>query len=177
MDFARAQCFTVRFACKILALLSPLTLDVAGLDTTIAADVQGSIYESLGDIEKLPWVGIGFPMGSVSIILLVGRLYTEFEIKWLIIGFMTLFEAGSALCGAAPTATALVVGRVLAGMGGAGIYIGALTYISCFTSLRERPLYNATLGLSWGIGAILVSSSIHCSQVVLVRSIYAMLSC
>jgi MFS family permease len=32
---------------------------------------------------------------------------------------------------------------------------GALTYISVFTTPRQLPLYNALIGLSWGIGAIL----------------------
>jgi MFS family permease len=95
-----------------------------GLDTTNAADVQASVYEDLGEIQKLPWVGIGFPMGSVAIILLIGKLYGTFEIKWLIITSIITFEVGSALCGAAPNVNALIVGRVIAGMGGAGMYIG-----------------------------------------------------
>jgi MFS family permease len=95
-----------------------------GLDTTIAADVQASIYKDLGEIQKLPWVGIGFPMGSVAIILLVGKLYGTFEIKWLIVAAIISFEAGSALCGAAPNTNALIVGRIIAGLGGAGMYIG-----------------------------------------------------
>lgn len=126
-----------------------------GLDTTIAADVQGSVYNDLGELEKLPWIGIGFPMGSVAVILLVGRAYGIFEIKWLIIASIFTFEVGSAICGAAPTANALIVGRVIAGIGGAGMYIGALTYISVFTTLRERAIYNALIGLAWGTGAIL----------------------
>jgi MFS family permease len=31
----------------------------------------------------------------------------------------------------------------------------ALSYISVFTTLRERPIYNALIGFSWGTGAIL----------------------
>jgi MFS family permease len=54
----------------------------------------------------------------------MGKLYGNFEIKWLIIGSVILFEAGSALCGAAPTSNALIVGRVIAGIGGSGMYIG-----------------------------------------------------
>jgi len=69
-------------------------------------------------------VGIGFPLGSVAVILLIGKLYGNFEIKWLVIGSVILFEAGSALCGAAPTSNALIIGRVIAGIGGAGMYIG-----------------------------------------------------
>jgi len=95
-----------------------------GLDTTISASVQGPILASLGEIEKLAWVGIGFPMGSVSVILLLGWCYAVFEIKYLIIGSIVAFEAGSALCGAAPTMNAMIFGRVIAGIGGAGMYLG-----------------------------------------------------
>lgn len=95
-----------------------------GLDTTISASVQGPILSALGEIEKLAWVGIGFPMGSVSIILLVGWCYAVFEIKYLMIGSIVTFEAGSALCGAAPNMNAMIVGRIIAGMGGAGMYLG-----------------------------------------------------
>ena len=82
------------------------------------------MYKDLGELQKLPWVGIGFPMGSVAVILLVGKVYGIFEIKSLIIASIVTFEVGSAICGAAPNANALIVGRVIAGMGGAGMYIG-----------------------------------------------------
>jgi MFS family permease len=102
------------------------------LDTTIAADVQAPIYASLGEIEKLPWIGLGFPMAAVAVILITGRLFGLFNIKWLIIGYIALFEIGSAICGAAPTANAMIIGRVIAGVGGAGMYIGY------FVSLRSQ---------------------------------------
>ncbi|KAE9366275.1 MFS general substrate transporter [Stipitochalara longipes BDJ] len=126
-----------------------------GLDTTISASVQGPILASLGEIEKLAWVGIGFPMGSVSVILLLGWCYAVFQIKYLMIGSIVTFEVGSALCGAAPTMNAMIFGRVIAGIGGAGMYLGALTYVSTFTPLSSRAIYNALIGLCWGTGCIL----------------------
>ena len=101
-----------------------------GLDTTISASVQGPILASLGEIEKLAWVGIGFPMGSVAVILLLGWCYALFEIKKLIIGSIVAFEAGSALCGAAPTMNAMIFGLVIAGIGGAGMYLGFVLFFS-----------------------------------------------
>jgi MFS family permease len=94
------------------------------LDTTIAADVQASVYQRLGDIEHLPWVGLGFPMASVAVILLLGRAYGLFNLKVLMLSSIATFEIGSALCGAAPSMNALIIGRVIAGMGGAGMYLG-----------------------------------------------------
>lgn len=95
-----------------------------GLDTTIAADVQAQAYESLGHIENLPWIGLGFPMASAALILPYGRAYGLFNVRPLIIVSMLIFEIGSAICGAAPTSNALVVGRAIAGIGGAGMYLG-----------------------------------------------------
>ncbi len=40
-----------------------------GLDTTVAADVQGTVLEQFGEPEKLAWIGVGFPLGSVAVIL------------------------------------------------------------------------------------------------------------
>lgn len=63
-------------------------------------------------------------MGSVATILLIGSCYGIFNVKWIYLGGIILFEVGSAICGAAPTMDALIVGRVIAGIGGASMYLG-----------------------------------------------------
>ncbi|KAK5996190.1 Efflux pump patC [Cladobotryum mycophilum] len=132
-----------------------ISIFIYGLDTTIAADVQGSVVEAFGHVEQLAWVGAGFPLGSVSVILLNGVLYTIFNMKWIYIASMVLFEAGSAICGAAPTMTALIVGRVIAGAGGSGVFMGCLNYFSSLTTPKERGLYVTGTGFCWGIGAVI----------------------
>lgn len=126
-----------------------------GLDTTIAADVQGPVIERFGHVEQLAWIGAGFPLGSVSVILLFGALYTSFNMKWLFVASVVLFEAGSALCGGAPSMSALIVGRVLAGTGGAGIYLGGLNFVTALTTKEERGRYITLIGFFWGLGAVL----------------------
>ncbi|KAF2846067.1 putative efflux pump antibiotic resistance protein [Plenodomus tracheiphilus IPT5] len=128
---------------------------IYGLDTTIAADIQAAIIERFGDVSQLTWVGTGFPLGSVCAILPCAAFYAVYDVKILFLGSILLFEAGSALCGAAPTMNALIVGRVLAGVGGSGVYIGILNYISMCTSDKERGRYMSGIGLVWGLGAIL----------------------
>jgi len=63
-------------------------------------------------------------MASVALLLLLGRAYGLFNMKALMLSSIAVFEVGSALCGAAPTSNALIAGRVIAGMGGAGMYLG-----------------------------------------------------
>ena len=126
-----------------------------GLDTTIVADVQGSVIERFGHVEQLAWVGTGFPLGSVCAVLPLGNLYNAFNIKWVFFTTMVLFEVGSAICGAAPNMSTLIVGRVIAGVGGSGIYLGSLNYFLAMAAPEERSFYMALIGSCWGVGAIL----------------------
>ncbi|CAG8962041.1 hypothetical protein HYFRA_00005083 [Hymenoscyphus fraxineus] len=134
-----------------------LTAFLYGLDSTIAADVQGPILASLGDLNMLPWVGTGFLLGSVATISLFGPLYNKIEVKWLYLSSIALFEIGSAICGAAPNMTALTVGRVVAGIGGSGIYLGCITYISIFTTPAKRPIYTALISAAFYINLVLAA--------------------
>jgi MFS family permease len=126
-----------------------------GLDTTIAADVQGAVIQRFHEVDQLAWIGAGFPLGSVSVILPYGFLFTTFNMKWLYIAGIALFQGGSALCGGAPNMGALIVGRMIAGAGGTGIYLGGLNHFSAMTTREERGAYLAGTGFVWGLGAIL----------------------
>lgn len=139
----------------IICIALYITCFLYGLDNTIAADVQGSVTAAFGHVEQLSWIGTGFPLGSVCVILLLGTLYSTFNIKWVFIATVILFEAGSALCGAAPTMTALIIGRVIAGAGGSGIYLGSLQYFAVMTTEKERGFYMSLIGAFWGLGAVL----------------------
>lgn len=48
---------------------------------------------------------------------------------------------------------AFIVGRVMQGVGAAGCYLGAITFISTLTSQRERPLYLADIVAIWSVGS------------------------
>ncbi|KAJ5144932.1 hypothetical protein N7448_002324 [Penicillium atrosanguineum] len=132
-----------------------LTAFLYGLDSTVSADVQGPILASLGDLHLLPWVGTGFLLGSVATVSLFGSLYTKIEVKWLYLSSILTFEVGSAICGAAPNMQAMTVGRVVAGIGGSGVYLGGISYISFFVTAAKRPLYTALISTFWGLGAVL----------------------
>lgn len=87
-----------------------------------------------------------FLIGGVSGVLPICKLFGLFNAKYLYIGSIILFMAGSALCGAAPTTEAFIVGRVIAGLGGNGMYMGTLTLLSVTTNDKERPMY---IGLTY----------------------------
>ena len=50
---------------------------------------------------------------------------------------------------------ALIVGRAIQGLCGAGVYSGGLTYIALTTTHKERPIYFSGVIAVWGTGCIL----------------------
>ncbi|KAK7429969.1 hypothetical protein QQZ08_003591 [Neonectria magnoliae] len=126
-----------------------------GLDTTIAADIQAAVSESFNNVSQLGWLGVGFGLGATVAILPLGKAYGIFDTKWLYIASLVMFSAASALCGAAPSMNAMIVGRVWAGAGGAGMYLGTLNLVTMTTSPREAAFYIAFEGFVYGGGCIL----------------------
>lgn len=88
-----------------------------------------------------------FMIGGLCVALPFGRLYGLLNTKWLYLSSVVLFMAGSALCGAAPNMSAMIVGRVLAGIGGNGMNTGVNTLYSMNTTEKERPLYMALVSV------------------------------
>lgn len=84
-----------------------------------------------------------------------GQVYSLFDVKWTYIVCVALFELGSAVCGAAPTMTAFLVGRTICGLGGSGMYTGVMMMLSFLTTPEERPAYLGLTGLTWGLGTVL----------------------
>jgi hypothetical protein len=58
---------TLRWIWVCFAIYS--TSFIYGLDNAIVADIQGPLIDDLGEVGKLGWLAIGFPLGSVATIL------------------------------------------------------------------------------------------------------------
>ncbi|RAO71893.1 uncharacterized protein BHQ10_007905 [Talaromyces amestolkiae] len=125
------------------------------LDATVVADLQPVILQELGGIQKLPWLSVAFLLSATATNLLWGRMYGHINAKWLYIFHVTLFEIGSAICGASPSINVMILGRAITGVGGSGLYVGCMTLIATTTTLTERPMYISCTGFTWGLGIVL----------------------
>jgi MFS family permease len=76
---------------------------------------------------------------SASFQPLTGKMYARFNSKVLFLGFFTIFNIGSAICGAAQTSVMLILGRFIAGVGGAGLMNGGFTMIHASIPPERRP--------------------------------------
>jgi MFS family permease len=84
-----------------------------------------------------------------------GRIYQLYSTKWVYITSLVIFESGSALCGAAPSSVAFIIGRAVTGLASAGIFTGGMMIILPLIPLRKRPVYTSFFGLASGLASVL----------------------
>ena len=61
---------------------------------------------------------------------------------------------GSLICAVAPTSVALIIGRAIAGAGGAGIFSGAFTVLAYIVPLRQRPIFFASVAAANAVASV-----------------------
>lgn len=91
---------------------------------------------------------------SCAFQLIFGRFYTFYAPKWVFLLAVALFEIGSAICGAAPTSTAFIVGRAVAGLGSCGITAGVIVIITDSVPLQKRPMFTGFMGSIFGVSSV-----------------------
>jgi MFS family permease len=65
-----------------------------------------------------------------------------------------IFELGSLISGVANDSTTLIVGRAIAGCGGAGVVAGAYTLIALSAPPKKRPAYTGLVGATYGVASV-----------------------
>jgi EmrB/QacA subfamily drug resistance transporter len=89
------------------------------LDTTIINVALDALSHDLhSPIGTIQWVATGYLLSLAIVIPLAGWLSERFGSKRVWMVSVALFGAGSALCGLAPSAGALIFFRILQGLGG-----------------------------------------------------------
>lgn len=140
---------------KVIVIMGGLfiVLFLVALDRLIIGVAIPSItdqFDSLGDVG---WYGSAYLLTSCASMLLMGKIYTFVNPKWVYLGSLVVFEIGSAVCGAAPNSTAFIMGRAIAGLGNAGLFQGAVIIIVYVVPLHKRPQYMGIMGTVFGIAS------------------------
>ena len=126
-----------------------------GFDLIVVGSVQPRVIAQLNQENKLPWISVSYALAGASTTLLWGRLYGLFNIKWIFIASLVIFEAGAAVSGSARDMNTLIGGRVLSGVGAIGAYAGAMTTLAVVTTIQQRPLYISFITIAYGLSTIL----------------------
>ena len=96
-------------------------------DKLIISTATPAITNQFHAADDVGWYGTAYLLTNCTFLLVFGKLYTFLNVKFTFISAVVLFEAGSAICGAAPNSLAFIIGRAIAGLGAGGIQSGVVS--------------------------------------------------
>ncbi|KAF5014224.1 hypothetical protein F66182_14864, partial [Fusarium sp. NRRL 66182] len=143
----------VRLLCIVISMM--LAVFCVALDNTIIATAIPHMTDTFKTVDDIGWYGSAYLLTTCSFQLLYVKFFRAFNVKWVFLLALLIFEIGSAICGAAPSSSSFIVGRAIAGLGAAGIFTGATTITAIVAPLRLRPIIAGLLGGLFGICSIL----------------------
>ncbi|OCT48657.1 putative HC-toxin efflux carrier TOXA [Cladophialophora carrionii] len=143
----------LQFVSIVLALC--LAIFLVALDNLIISTAIPTITNTFHSLDDVSWYGSSYLFTTCSFQLVFGKAYTFVSPKYVFIFAIFLFELGSAVCGAAPSSVALILGRTIAGVGSAGVFSGALIITAGLVPLEKRAIYNAVLNSMYGVASII----------------------
>ena len=144
---------TFELAFIVVALI--LSIFLVSLDMTIVATAIPRITDEFHSLNDVGWYGSAFFLTVASFQSTWGKAYKYFHLKPTFLLSIGIFEVGSLICGVAQNSVTLIIGRAIAGMGGAGIASGAYTIIAFAVPPAQRPAFTGLLGAAYGCASVI----------------------
>ncbi|KKP04622.1 hypothetical protein THAR02_03235 [Trichoderma harzianum] len=127
------------------------SLDSTGLSVaipSIAEQLHGTTLQSF-------WAGIAFLLATVITQPLYTSLSDIYGRKGLFQLAFFFFAVGSIVFGLAPNMPAIIIGRLLQGLGGGGLDVLGEIIVADMTVLKERPTFLGIMAIPTAVGSIL----------------------
>ncbi|KAL4795060.1 major facilitator superfamily domain-containing protein [Aspergillus venezuelensis] len=126
----------------------------AAADSTITATLSSTIANEFQSLTIISWLGSGYLIALTATQPLSGKLSDIFGRKASFFAAAVVFALGNLLCGLANSQQSLIIGRVIAGIGGGGCSSISTFISSDFIPPRSRGLWHSygTLVHAAGLG-------------------------
>ncbi|KAF1349677.1 MFS gliotoxin efflux transporter glia [Delphinella strobiligena] len=138
----------------VILFAAALGIFLVSLDATIVSTAIPHITSEFHSLDDIAWYGSGFFMTMGSFQSLWGKAFKFFPVKNVFLLSVFVFEVGSLICGIAPTSTALIVGRAIAGAGGAGIASGAYIIVAISAAPERVPALLGAIGATFAVASV-----------------------
>lgn len=137
----------------ILAVGCALLTVVEFTDGTIVATISGPISKHFDSRSLLSWLFASYMVSNAASQPLCGKLTDIFGRRAGLVVSNILFGVGNLICGFATDKWVIILGRVVAGMGGGGLTAISTFLASDLVPLRKRGLWQGVGNLCFGLGS------------------------
>lgn len=136
----------------LMALM--LTTGLIAIDATILATAVPSVVKDLGEFDQFPWLFSVYLLAQAVSVPIYSKVADTIGRKPVILVGVALFLAGSILAGLAWNMTALIVFRVIQGLGAGAAAPMAMTIIGDIYSVEERAVVQGYIASVWAIASV-----------------------
>ncbi|KAK4503482.1 hypothetical protein PRZ48_004397 [Zasmidium cellare] len=142
---------------KLVLILSAaaLSMFLVALDTSIISTAIPRITDDFHSLDDVAWYGSGFFMTTGAFQSMWGKGYKYFPVKTTFLLAVFIFEVGSLICAVAPNSEALIIGRAIAGVGGAGVTSGCYIIVGLAAPPERTPALLGVMGASFAIASVI----------------------
>ncbi len=132
-----------------------VTMLMASLSQTILSTALPTIVGELGGVDQMTWVITSYILASTIMMPVYGRISDLIGRKPVLIAAISLFMLGSVLGGLATSiGGALILARVVLGLGGGGLMILSQAAIADVVPARERGKYMGIMGAVFAVSSV-----------------------
>jgi MFS family permease len=132
-----------------------LSMFLGALDQTIVATALPSMARELNGVELLGWVVSAYLLSITAATPVVGKLSDLHGRRVVLRACVIVFAASSLLCALARNMPVLILGRLIQGMGGAGLITIAQATIADIIAPRERGRYVGYIAVVWASAGLI----------------------
>ncbi|OTA90710.1 hypothetical protein M434DRAFT_397799 [Hypoxylon sp. CO27-5] len=138
--------FYVMVASVTLAVLL-MAFNATAVGTAIPA-----ITSEFDTVNDVGWYSSAYLIANCVMVPFVGKLYSTFRLKSVMITFVLIFELGSLIAALSTSSKMLIIARTISGIGGSGILNGGSTIIAAAVPIASRSLLNGVILGCFGVG-------------------------
>ncbi|KAL7916665.1 major facilitator superfamily domain-containing protein [Trichoderma velutinum] len=132
-----------------------LAIFLVTLDQNILSTAIPRITDEFHSLNDVGWYGTAYLLTMCGFQLIMGKVYKYYPAKPVFLGGVVLFEVGSAICGAAPSSVAFIIGRAIAGLGSSGMFSGLMVIMFNVIPLQQRPIYQGLFGAVFAVASVI----------------------
>jgi EmrB/QacA subfamily drug resistance transporter len=139
---------------KIITAALLIGTFLAAIEATVVGTAMPSIVDQLGGFALYPWVFSAYLLTQTISIPLYGRLADLYGRRVTYVAGVSLFLAGSIMCGLAPSMELLVGARAIQGLGAGCVLPLTMTIFGDLYEVSLRTKLQGLFSLVWGISSV-----------------------
>jgi MFS family permease len=134
---------------RLFVIGAMLPVFIGALDNTILASALPTIGRDFSDVRNLPWLITIFLLTSTACMPLYGKIADIHGRRRTLCVAIAIHMAGSLVCALAPSMTILILGRVVQGIGAAGLTSIPIVVLGDVAAPKERGRYSAYFAVTY----------------------------